>query len=89
MIGNIARFIKMALPIVAFAITPGAAKAQSYVGSWPATVSHSQRANGTYCVTLEKDGEATLVPSEGTDFATYQVIDGLLIVTFTQPRGHG
>jgi len=92
---NIRRFVAMALPIVAFALTPGAAKAQSYTGSWPATVSQSQYGNGTYCVKLHDDGgygwphsgEATLYPSEGTDSGTFRVIAGLMIVTFSQPGG--
>ncbi|MGC1373773.1 MAG: hypothetical protein WA824_16680 [Candidatus Sulfotelmatobacter sp.] len=95
MIRNIRTFIAMALPIVAFALASSPAMAQSYTGNWPATVSQSHRANGTYCITLTDDGslgwphsgEATLVPAQGTDFGTFQVIDGVLMVTFTQPGG--
>jgi hypothetical protein len=34
-------------------ITP---TSQSYSGSWPVTVSHSQRSNGMYCLTLAENG---------------------------------
>jgi hypothetical protein len=85
----------MTLLIVSFALTPGAAKAQSYTGHWPATVSMSQHANGPYCITLHDDGsfgwphsgEAQLVPSEGTDNGSFQVINGILTVSFPQPGG--
>jgi len=92
---NIGRFMAMGLAIVAFALTPGAAKAQSYTGSWQTMVSRSLYGNGTYCVKLRDDGsfgwphsgEATLYPSEGTDEGTFRVINGLMIVTFSQPGG--
>lgn len=92
---NIRRFMAMALPIVALALTSSTAVAQSYSGSWPATVRGSHHGDGTYCVTLNDDGslgwphsgEATLFPQEGTTEGTFQLIDGLLMVTFTQPGG--
>ena len=79
------------------ALTPGAAKAQSYTGHWPAAVSMSQHANGPYCITLRDDGSfgwphsgaATLVPPEGTDEGSFQVINGILTVTFGAPAGTG
>jgi hypothetical protein len=46
----------MALPVVAFALTAGPAKAQSYTGNWPITVSQSEHGNGTVCVTLDDAG---------------------------------
>jgi len=60
-------------------------------------VSQSHHGNGTYCVILNDDGslgwphsgEAKLVPQEGTSEGTFQVIDGVLMVTFTQPGGTG
>ncbi len=97
MIRHIRIFMTTVLPIMAFALTSSVAIAQSYSGKWPATVSHSHRANGTYCITLTDDGslgwphsgEATLVPQEDTDFGTFQVINGVMMVTFTQPGGTG
>jgi len=82
----------MALPILAFALMPSAATAQSYSGNWPITITHSQRANGTYCLTLTDDGdfgwphsgEATVTGFEAI-FGTFQLIDGLLVVTIDVP----
>ncbi|MGA2424399.1 MAG: hypothetical protein ABSG07_10370 [Terriglobales bacterium] len=92
---NIRRFIVMALPIVAFALTSSAAMAQSYSGNWPMTVTKSQYANGTYCVALTDDGSAgwphsggaVLVPETGTYPGIFQVIDGLLTVNIPAPAG--
>jgi hypothetical protein len=92
---NIRISMAVVLAVMAFALTSSAAMAQSYSGNWPATVSQSHHANGTYCITLTDDGslgwphsgEASLEPNEGTDFGTFQVIDGLIMVTFTQPGG--
>lgn len=85
----------MALPIVALALTPCTARAQSYTGQWPAKVSMSHYANGPYCITLQENGEfgwphsgeATLNPSEGTDSGNFVVINGIITVTFNQPSG--
>ena len=87
----------LAMAIVAFALAPTAATAQSYSGNWPDTVTHSQSGNGRYCITLHDDGslgwphsgEATLSPSEGTYPGTFQVISGLIMITFPQPGGTG
>jgi len=89
--------LAMALPIVTFALTPGGAMAQSHTGNWPVTVSQSLHGNGTYCVTLTDtgnlgwphSGEASL-PSQFfgepiTLTGTFRLIDGLLMVTITQP----
>lgn len=89
MMRNIRTFMAMALPIVAFALTPGAAVAQSYTGNWPATVSHSTGSNGTYCLTLTDNGsngwphsgQATTVEDGTTLYGTFQLIGGLLTVT--------
>jgi uncharacterized protein (DUF2141 family) len=53
---HIRRFIATVLAIAAFALTTNAAMAQSYTGNWTATVTQSQRSNGTYCVALTDDG---------------------------------
>ncbi len=94
---NVRRFIAMALPILALALMSGAAMAQSYSGNWPATVTESQRSNGTYCVTLTDDGsygfphsgEAVLNGQENPYGGYFTVIDGLITVTFTYPSGEG
>ena len=74
----------------------GAAKAQSSSGNWPLTVSHSQRSNGTYCLTLTDDGSlgwphsglASLVGGGGKlPYGTFQLIDHILVVTIQQQGG--
>ncbi len=94
---HIRRFIPTALAIAAFALTTSAAMAQSYTGNWPATVTQSQRSNGTYCVTLTDDGsygwphsgEAKLNGQNGPYPGYFTVINGLITVTFTYPSGEG
>jgi hypothetical protein len=89
MIRHIRLFVVAALPIVIFALTPGAAKAQSYTGNWPATVSHSAGSNGTYCLSLTDNGsngwphsgDVTMVENRETLFGTFQVIGNLITVT--------
>ncbi len=101
---NIRRFIAVALPIVAFALMSSAAmaqtdaaKAQSYTGNWPATVTESQRDNGTDCITLTDDGsygfphsgEAVLNGQQDPYGGYFTVINGFITVTFTYPSGEG
>jgi hypothetical protein len=94
---HIRRFIAMALAIAAFTLTTGAATAQSYTGDWQATVTESQRNNGTYCVTLTDNGSygfphsgvAVLNGQENPYGGYFTVIDGLMTVTFTYPSGEG
>jgi hypothetical protein len=52
------RFLKQILiaATLPMLVPVSAAMAQSYSGRWPLTVSHSQRSNGTYCLTLTDDG---------------------------------
>ena len=95
MIRKMSLFMATMLAIVAFALTPGTAMAQSYSGNWPATVTHSQHSNGTYCLTLTDNGTdgwphsgpATIVGS-GL-FGTFQVINGTLVVTIEVQGGTG
>lgn len=55
----------------------------------------SQYNNGPYCITLHDDGgcgwphsgEATLVPQKETYQGRFQVINGIIIVSFPQPGG--
>jgi len=94
---HIRRFVATALSIAAFALTTSAAMGQSYTGNWQATVTQSQRSNGTYCVALTDDGsygwphsgEAKLIPNNSQYPGYFTVIDGLLTVTITYPSGEG
>jgi hypothetical protein len=86
---NIRLFMAAALPILAFALTPVAASAQSYTGNWPATVTQSKGSNGTYCIALTDNGsngwphsgQATVVEGRNTLYGTFQVIGPLITVT--------
>jgi hypothetical protein len=99
---NIRRLIAMALPILAFALMSSSAMAQSaasqsYTGNWPATVTESQRDNGTDCITLTDDGsygfthsgEAVLNGQQNPYGGYFTVVNGLMTVTFTYPSGEG
>ncbi len=94
---HIRKLIAMALATAAFALTTSAAMAQSYTGNLQATVTQSQRSNGTYCVALTDDGsygwphsgEASLVPNNSSYLGYFTVIDGLITVTFTYQSGEG
>jgi hypothetical protein len=82
------------------ALLAPAAIAGVYGGRWPLTVTHSQKADGLYCLTLHDDGvlgwphsgEASLtgqaiggrLPS-----GTFAVIDHDIVVTIEQPGGSG
>lgn len=96
MIRNIRILMAMALPLVALAVTPSAAVAQSYSGNWPATVSHSTGSNGTYCLTLTDNGsnhwphsgQATTVLNGNTAYGTFEVIGALITVTIQSQGGY-
>ncbi len=91
------RFMATAFAVAVLTLTSSAAMAQSYTGDWPATVTQSQRSNGTYCVTLTDDGsygwphsgEAKLNGQESPYPGYFTVIDGLITVTFTFQSGEG
>jgi hypothetical protein len=100
MIRHIRIFMATALPIVAFALTPSAAMAQSYSGNYPLTVTQSHHANGTYCLTLTDNGILGWPHSGGASLTgekvggtlpngTFQVIGRLLVATIVQPGGTG
>jgi hypothetical protein len=94
MIRNISTFMATVLPIVAFALTPSAAMAQSYSGNWPATVTHSQHSNGTYCLTLTDNGTLGWPHSgpaslPGGSGGSFQLINGTLVVTIEEEGGTG
>lgn len=97
MIKNIAKFAAAVLPVVAFAMAPSTAMAQSYTGNWPATVSGTVLSNGTYCLTLTEQsasggiqrGEASWI-SDGTKWTgQFLIIDGILMVQIYVPEGAG
>jgi len=86
-----------ALPIVIFALTPGAAMAQSYTGNWPAVVTGTLNENGTYCLTLDQNtagsgpvrGAASWV-SNGTRWdGSFLIIDGIIMVQIFVEVGTG
>lgn len=91
------RSITMAFVVAAFALMTSAAMAQSYTGDWPATVTHSQRSNGTYCISLIDDGsegvphsgEASLIPNNNPYPGYFSVVNGLITVAFTYVSGEG
>lgn len=63
--------------------------AHSYSGSWPITITRSQRSNGTGCLTLSggaKSGQASLVFG-GTryNYGSFVVFNGILMANITEP----
>jgi hypothetical protein len=85
-------FLVATLPIAAFALTPSAAMAQSYSGSWPVNVDLPPQFGHTACLTLvENDtagtphsGSASISGSlvGGTlPYGTFKIINHLLVVT--------
>jgi hypothetical protein len=91
---GIAASVAMVVPADAtiFSMTHG------YTGSWIMTVSHASKySNGTWCLTLEDDGdlgwrhsgEASIVNPEGYRFiyGTFRVINHFLVATITAPGG--
>jgi hypothetical protein len=66
----------------------------SYGGSWPVTVTHSQRSNGTGCLTLIENGNnggsASLVfGSQKFTFGTFQIFNHTLVATIQAQGGNG
>ena len=74
---------------VAMVASTGAAMAYNYSGSWPVTVTNSQRSNGTYCLTLNggiNGGSASLVAGgQKYPYGSFLVINNLLVATITEP----
>jgi hypothetical protein len=61
---------------------------QSYGGAWPVTITHSQRSNGTGCLTLtgSTSGSASLVFSgQKYPYGSFLVMNGILMATITEP----
>jgi hypothetical protein len=70
------------------------AMAQNYSGNWPVTVTHSQRSNGTGCLTLTENGtnggSASLVfGSQKFTFGTFQIFNHTLVATIQAQGGNG
>ncbi len=72
-------------------------ESHKYTGSWPVTVSHAARGNGTYCLTLRDTGSgqtrhsgSAAITGNGTSqpFGTFLVINRLLVATIQQPGGY-
>jgi len=63
--------------------------ARGYSGSWPVTVTGSQRSNGTACLTLTgnaRGGQASLVSgSQKYPYGSFLVLNGILMVTISEP----
>ena len=65
------------------------AMANGYTGSWPVTITHSQRSNGTGCLTLSGNagaGTASLVfGSQKYTYGSFVVVNGILVSNITEP----
>lgn len=80
------------MAMIAAAGTAGAQAdpaARNYSGTYPVTITHSQRSNGTGCLTLKgnsNSGQASLVfGSQRYQFGSFIAMDGLIVVNITQP----
>lgn len=88
------RFSRRALiaAVAIMVVGTGAARAHAahgYGGSWPVTVTDSQRSNGTYCLTLTQygnGGSASLViGSQRYPYGSFLVINDILVATIQEP----
>ncbi|MGP8101402.1 MAG: hypothetical protein ACLQHL_11720 [Candidatus Cybelea sp.] len=65
------------------------AMANGYNGSWPVTITHSQRSNGTGCLTLTgyaRAGTASLVfGSQKYSYGSFVVVDDIIVANITEP----
>jgi hypothetical protein len=66
------------------------ALASGYTGSWPVTITHSQRSDGTGCLTLTGyaggGGRASLVfGSQKYTYGSFVVVNGILVANITEP----
>ena len=99
MIKKISTLMATTLPIVAFALTPCAAKAQSFSGNWPMFETQQRAGNATFCLTLTDNGTlgfphsgpATVTGEEipGSVSGGFEVINNVLVATFNIPGGEG
>jgi hypothetical protein len=98
MIRKFVTFIAAALPIVAFALAPASAMAQtSYTGNWPAVVTGTIVSNGTYCLALTEadgphgrvEGTATWTSGGNRWDGQFFVIHGTMMVQIFVEIGSG
>ncbi len=70
---------------------------RGYSGSWPVTVSHAARGNGTYCLTLVDNGNygarhsgsaSVVMGSQKLQYGTFQVFNHTLVATIQQPGAY-
>lgn len=78
---------------IAMVVSVSSPMARPYTGSWPMTVTHSERSNGTYCLTLKDNGDrsgyASLVDRSGSlPFGTFRILNHILVATIDQPGGY-
>ena len=83
---------------VAITVSAVPAMASGYTGNWPVTITHSKGSDGTDCLTLTDGGSlgwrhsgyAALRLGNGSKlpYGTFQVINGLLVVT-VEAQGYG
>jgi hypothetical protein len=77
-------------------VLANSACAQAFNGSWPLTVTHSQHANGTYCLTLTDNGGLGWRHSGGASlsgprvggtlpYGDFQLIRHTIMVTIDSP----
>jgi len=62
---------------------------RSFNGTWPVTITDSQRSNGTGCLTLNGNatqGQASLVfGNQRYQYGSFMVSDDILVVTISEP----
>jgi hypothetical protein len=66
---------------------------RTYSGSWPVTVTDSQRSNGTYCLTLTTSGTnggsaSLVIGNQKYPYGTFQIFNNTLVATI-QAQGYG
>jgi len=62
-----------------------AAASSSYDGTWPVTISQSQRSNGTGCLTLNGGAASLVFGSQKFTYGSFLVKNRLLVATITEP----
>lgn len=78
-----------AAAVLVAALSTAPATARSYTGTWPVTVTNSQRSDGTGCLTLTgraASGTASLVfGSQKYTYGSFVVVNGIMVVTISEP----
>jgi len=79
-------------------VSAAAAPAGTYTGNWPITVTQSQHANGTYCLTVNDDGSLRFPhsgfvsltgPGGNLPYGTFELIGHFFTVTVEQQGDTG